>query len=124
MVCFSPNTWVSPVIARSTGPCDRRTEETVSVEHNTRDCDPDIVTDFRERMSYGGYLRYDALAPALTRIARVKQIQRTLTEQWSVPATLTPTEYAHRIRPVSRVPRQLQRVPVLPAPRGRVRAGQ
>jgi len=112
------------------------------VENNTRDFDPEIVTDFRERMSYGSYLdlptlltaqkpvstpehhdellfiiqhqttelwlklvlhelraateslRIDDLAPALKRIARVKHIQRTLTEQWSVLATLTPTEYA------------------------------
>ncbi|MGN6762177.1 MAG: tryptophan 2,3-dioxygenase [Leifsonia sp.] len=109
---------------------------------NTREFDPDIVTDFRERMSYGSYLdletllsaqrpvsrpehhdellfiiqhqttelwlklvlhelesardllRSDDLSPALKRIARVKHIQRTLTEQWSVLATLTPTEYA------------------------------
>ncbi|MFP3466652.1 tryptophan 2,3-dioxygenase [Leifsonia sp. SIMBA_070] len=109
---------------------------------NTREFDPDIVTDFRERMSYGSYLdlgtllsaqrpvstpehhdellfiiqhqttelwlklvlhelesardllRADDLHPALKRIARVKHIQRTLTEQWSVLATLTPTEYA------------------------------
>ncbi|MFC5931348.1 tryptophan 2,3-dioxygenase [Cryobacterium melibiosiphilum] len=112
------------------------------VENNTREFDPEIVTDFRERMSYGTYLdldtllgaqkpvrepehhdellfiiqhqttelwlklvlhelraatqslRRDDLAPALKRIARVKHIQRTLTEQWSVLATLTPTEYA------------------------------
>ncbi len=36
----------------------------------------------------------DQLAPALKCIARVKHIQKTLTEQWSVLATLTPTEYA------------------------------
>ncbi len=30
---------------------------------------------------------------ALKRIARVKHIQKTLTEQWSVLATLTPSEY-------------------------------
>ena len=112
------------------------------VDNNTREFDPEIVTDFRERMSYGSYLhldtllaaqnpvsapehhdellfiiqhqttelwlklvlhelraateslRRDELAPALKRIARVKHIQRTLTEQWSVLATLTPTEYA------------------------------
>src|SRR4051794_25137960 len=39
------------------------------------------------------YLRDDRLAPALKCIARVKHIQRTLTEQWSVLATLTPAEY-------------------------------
>lgn len=114
----------------------------MAVEDNTRPFDPDIVTDFRERMSYGSYLdldtllsaqnpvsmpehhdellfivqhqttelwlklvlhelesardllRADELAPALKRIARVKHIQKTLTEQWSVLATLTPTEYA------------------------------
>lgn len=112
------------------------------VEHNTREFDPEIVTDFRERMSYSSYLdldvllsaqrpvsvpehhdellfiiqhqttelwlklvlhelraamaylRADQLAPALKSIARVKHIQRTLTEQWSVLATLTPTEYS------------------------------
>ena len=112
------------------------------VDDNTREFDPGIVTDFRQRMSYASYLdletllsaqnpvsepehhdellfiiqhqttelwlklvlhelesardllRADQLAPALKRIARVKHIQRTLTEQWSVLATLTPTEYA------------------------------
>ncbi len=36
----------------------------------------------------------DDLAPALKCLARVKHIQRTLTDQWSVLATLTPREYA------------------------------
>src|SRR3954447_16293621 len=40
------------------------------------------------------FLRDDELAPALKCLARVKNIQRTLTEQWSVLATLTPREYA------------------------------
>lgn len=114
----------------------------MSVDDNTREFDPDIVTDFRRTMSYGGYLdldtllsaqrpvsvpehhdellfiiqhqttelwlklvlhelesardllRADQLQVALKRIARVKHIQKTLTEQWSVLATLTPTEYA------------------------------
>jgi tryptophan 2,3-dioxygenase len=39
-------------------------------------------------------LRDDDLRPALKRLARVKHIQATLTEQWSVLATLTPSEYA------------------------------
>jgi tryptophan 2,3-dioxygenase len=39
-------------------------------------------------------LREDDLRPALKRLARVKNIQTTLTEQWSVLATLTPSEYA------------------------------
>jgi tryptophan 2,3-dioxygenase len=40
------------------------------------------------------FLRDDDLAPALKCLARVKHVQRTLTEQWSVLATLTPREYA------------------------------
>ena len=36
----------------------------------------------------------DNLSMELKRIARVKHIQRTLTEQWSVLATLTPSEYS------------------------------
>ena len=43
-------------------------------------------------------LTTDELAPALKRLARVKHIQHTLTDQWSVLATLTPSEYA-QIRP-------------------------
>ena len=39
-------------------------------------------------------LAADELRPALKGIARVKHIQRQLTEQWSVLATLTPSEYA------------------------------
>ena len=112
------------------------------VERNTRTIEGSVVTDFEDRLSYGGYLdlgtllsaqrplsepehhdellfiiqhqttelwlklvlhelsaasaylRSDQLAPALKCIARVKHIQRTLTEQWSVLATLTPAEYA------------------------------
>lgn len=40
----------------------------------------------------------DELAPALKRLARIKHIQHSLTDQWSVLATLTPSEYA-QIRP-------------------------
>jgi tryptophan 2,3-dioxygenase len=39
-------------------------------------------------------IKADDLAPALKRLARVKHIQNQLTEQWSVLATLTPSEYA------------------------------
>ncbi|KAA9106469.1 tryptophan 2,3-dioxygenase [Microbacterium rhizomatis] len=112
------------------------------VERNTRAIEESVVTDFEDRLSYGGYLdlstllaaqrplsvpehhdellfivqhqttelwlklvlhelgaacrllREDQLAPALKCIARVKHIQKTLTEQWSVLATLTPAEYS------------------------------
>jgi tryptophan 2,3-dioxygenase len=43
-------------------------------------------------------LATDELSPALKRLARVKHIQHTLTDQWAVLATLTPSEYA-QIRP-------------------------
>ncbi len=39
-------------------------------------------------------LRADDLRAAMKGIARIKHIQRSLTEQWSVLATLTPSEYA------------------------------
>jgi len=118
------------------------TSEGDGVRDNTREIEGSVVTDFSDRMSYGGYLdlptllsaqrplsdpehhdellfivqhqttelwlklvlhelsaacvaiRSDDLAPALKNIARVKHIQKTLTEQWSVLATLTPSEYA------------------------------
>jgi tryptophan 2,3-dioxygenase len=55
------------------------------VRDNTREIEGGVVTDFS---------RADDLAPALKNIARVKHVQKTLTEQWSVLATLTPSEYA------------------------------
>ncbi len=113
--------------------------DSAEVRDNTRQIEGSVVTDFADRMSYGGYLdlhtllsaqrplsdhhdellfivqhqttelwlklvlhelegacaliRADELAPALKNIARVKHIQKTLTEQWSVLATLTPSEY-------------------------------
>ena len=51
-----------------------------------------------ELRSARALLASDDLSPALKRLARVKHIQHTLTDQWSVLATLTPSEYAE-IRP-------------------------
>ncbi len=51
-----------------------------------------------ELRSARALLRTDELSPALKRMARIKHIQRTLTDQWAVLATLTPSEYAE-IRP-------------------------
>ena len=51
-----------------------------------------------ELRSARALLRSDDLSPALKRMARIKHIQHTLTDQWSVLATLTPSEYAE-IRP-------------------------
>ena len=109
---------------------------------NERALEAGIVTDLKDRMSYGSYLDLDRLLgaqhpvsrpehhdemlfiiqhqttelwlklvlhelgtardrlaeddlrAALKHIARVKHIQEVLTQQWSVLATLTPTEYA------------------------------
>jgi tryptophan 2,3-dioxygenase len=51
-----------------------------------------------ELRSARALIRADDLSPALKRMARIKHIQHTLTDQWSVLATLTPSEYAE-IRP-------------------------
>ena len=109
---------------------------------NERSLEEGIVTDLKDRMTYGSYLDLDRLLTAqhpvskpehhdamlfivqhqttelwlklvqhelgtardrlaeddlraaLKHIARVKHIQEVLTQQWSVLATLTPTEYA------------------------------
>ncbi|GAA5153686.1 tryptophan 2,3-dioxygenase family protein [Microbacterium pseudoresistens] len=114
----------------------------VNAPDNERALEEGIVTDFRERMTYGSYLDLDRLLgaqhpvsrpehhdemlfiiqhqttelwltlvlheirrarellaaddlrEALKPIARLKNIQEVLTQQWSVLATLTPTEYA------------------------------
>src|SRR5215218_72997 len=51
-----------------------------------------------ELRSARSLLASDDLSPALKRLARVKHVQRVLTGQWSVLATMTPSEYA-LIRP-------------------------
>jgi tryptophan 2,3-dioxygenase len=50
-----------------------------------------VVHELRSAMEL---IARDDLAPALKRLARIKHIQRQMTDQWSVLATLTPTEYA------------------------------
>jgi tryptophan 2,3-dioxygenase len=108
---------------------------------NQRPLEASITTDFKERMSYGGYLcldklltaqsplsspivhdemlfiiqhqtselwmklviheltaameflRQDELGPCQKMFARIKHIQKQLTEQWSVLETLTPSDY-------------------------------
>ncbi|MCU1446489.1 MAG: Tryptophan 2,3-dioxygenase [Cryobacterium sp.] len=49
-----------PVEAR----CAPRGKDTVPVENNSRDLEATIVTDLRERMSYGGYLDLATLLSA------------------------------------------------------------
>jgi tryptophan 2,3-dioxygenase len=62
------------------------------VQHQTTELWLKVV--LHELRSARDLMRADNLQLALKRIARVKHIQRTLTEQWSVLATLTPTEYS------------------------------
>ena len=62
------------------------------VQHQTSELWLKLV--LHELMAARSYLAADELDPALKCLARVKNIQRTLTEQWSVLATLTPREYA------------------------------
>jgi tryptophan 2,3-dioxygenase len=62
------------------------------VQHQTSELWLKLV--LHELIAARRYLAADELDPALKCLARVKNIQRTLTEQWSVLATLTPREYA------------------------------
>ncbi|MDQ1057760.1 tryptophan 2,3-dioxygenase [Arthrobacter globiformis] len=62
------------------------------IQHQTTELWLKLV--LHELRSAAHWLRSDDLGSALKGIARVKHIQKTLTEQWSVLATLTPTEYA------------------------------
>jgi tryptophan 2,3-dioxygenase len=50
-----------------------------------------IIHELRSAMAL---LSLDDLPPALKRLARVKHVQRQMTDQWSVLATLTPAEYS------------------------------
>ncbi|MCZ9882483.1 tryptophan 2,3-dioxygenase [Arthrobacter sp. B2a2-09] len=62
------------------------------IQHQTTELWLKLV--LHELRSAAAWLRQDDLGSALKGIARVKHIQKTLTEQWSVLATLTPTEYS------------------------------
>ncbi|WP_284983952.1 tryptophan 2,3-dioxygenase [Arthrobacter sp. efr-133-TYG-118] len=62
------------------------------IQHQTTELWLKLV--LHELRSAAVWLRQDDLGSALKAIARVKHIQKTLTEQWSVLATLTPTEYS------------------------------
>lgn len=50
-----------------------------------------VIHELREAMRR---MAADELRPALKSLARIKHIQRQLLDQWSVLATLTPSEYA------------------------------
>ncbi len=62
------------------------------VQHQTSELWLKLV--LHELRAVRDLLDADDLRKALKGIARVKHVQQTLTEQWSVLATLTPSEYA------------------------------
>lgn len=62
------------------------------VQHQTTELWLKLV--IHELLSARELIENDRLPVALKRLARVKHIQNTMTEQWSVLATLTPSEYA------------------------------
>jgi tryptophan 2,3-dioxygenase len=62
------------------------------VQHQTTELWLKLI--LHELRTARAYFDADLLHHALKSLARVKHIQRTLTEQWSVLATLTPNEYA------------------------------
>jgi tryptophan 2,3-dioxygenase len=63
----------------------------IIVHHTTELWIKLVIHEVRSAMSL---IAADELAPALKRLARVKHVQRQMTDQWSVLATLTPTEYS------------------------------
>jgi tryptophan 2,3-dioxygenase len=62
------------------------------VQHQTTELWLKLI--LHELRATRGYLDADHVHHALKCLARVKHIQRTLIEQWSVLTTLTPSEYA------------------------------
>jgi tryptophan 2,3-dioxygenase len=63
----------------------------IIVHHTTELWMKLVIHEVRSAMAL---IAADDLGPALKRLARVKHIQRQMTDQWSVLATLTPTEYS------------------------------
>ena len=62
------------------------------IQHQTSELWLKLV--LHELRAVRAYLMEDNLRAAMKGVARIKHIQRSLTEQWSVLATLTPSEYA------------------------------
>ncbi len=71
---------------------DRHDEMLFIIQHQTTELWMKLV--IHELRSAMTLMAADELGPALKRLARVKHIQKQMTDQWSVLATLTPSEYA------------------------------
>src|SRR6478736_6981172 len=63
----------------------------IIVHHTTELWIKLVIHEVRSAMAL---IAAEQLGPALKRLARVKHVQRQMTDQWSVLATLTPTEYS------------------------------
>jgi tryptophan 2,3-dioxygenase len=61
------------------------------IQHQTNELWLKLI--LHELLAVRGFLDDDDLSPARKSLARIKHILRSMTEQWSVLATLTPTEY-------------------------------
>ena len=80
--------WLSAQLPLS----DRHDEMLFIIQHQTTELWMKLVIhELRSAMALVGA---DELAPALKRLARIKHVQKQMTDQWSVLATLTPSEYA------------------------------
>src|SRR3712207_4670630 len=61
------------------------------IQHQTNELWLKLI--LHELQAVRAFLDQDDLSPARKSLARIKHILRSMTEQWSVLATLTPTEY-------------------------------
>jgi tryptophan 2,3-dioxygenase len=71
---------------------DHHDEMLFIIQHQTTELWIKLV--IHELRSAMHLISTDHLAPALKRLARIKHIQKQMTDQWSVLATLTPSEYS------------------------------
>jgi tryptophan 2,3-dioxygenase len=71
---------------------DHHDEMLFIVQHHTSELWIKLI--LHELHSAKALINSDELGPALKRLARIKHVQKQLSDQWSVLATLTPAEYA------------------------------
>lgn len=70
---------------------DHHDEMLFIIQHHTTELWIKLV--IHELRSAMRLIAADELSPALKRLARIKHVQKQMTDQWSVLATLTPSEY-------------------------------